>query len=591
MCIRDSGISNVKSLWGTNNGVVGINTFCADVIQTNKFSVGVATISPASGAGSISTVRSTNPLFPGTGELVKINDLVQYSDISSADRDPIMARVTSVGTDTITVAGVANVSGVVNGTLPSSALEVSDFKIVSTDFESSDDVTLYTELPKHDVSNVDLTDASISIRKVYGGETIALNRIANTLTAGENETFLPFDPERYAVFRSDGTTEELTADRLVFGSGMTTLDILNLSTATDSGNVSVITTLKKIKPIAKNKIKKRVNSIIVDKSKLEGSGIGSTSLNNGLTYGNYPYGTRVEDETISLNVPDIIRMHGVFETTTVDGTPSAPSMDLTSINSSSTTTTELIVGEYLTGQTSNAIACVAEKSDSDTITYIYKNDNIFVEGETVIFQESNVQAVISVLSESDFNISNEYFFNNGQKDTYYDYGTITRKSDFDAPTKAIKIYFESAYYDSTDTGDITTVNSYKTFDYTDEIQEVNGLANTDMIDIRPRVADYTVSEGANSPLTFAGRSFNQAGQTATNILASDESIVIDFSYYLGRIDRIFLTKDGKFQVVYGAPAEDPQLPGPIDEGIEVAQVTFPAYLYNCLLYTSPSPRD
>ena len=104
-----------------------------------------------------------------------------------------------------------------------------------------------------------------------------------------------------------------------------------------------------------------------------------------LTYGNYPYGTRVEDETISLNVPDIIQMHGIFETTTVDGTPSAPSMDLTSINSSSTTTTELIIGEYLTGQTSNAIACVAEKSDSDTIAYIYKNDNVFVEGETVIF--------------------------------------------------------------------------------------------------------------------------------------------------------------------------------------------------------------
>ena len=101
-----------------------------------------------------------------------------------------------------------------------------------------------------------------------------------------------------------------------------------------------------------------------------------------------------------------------------------------------------------------------------------------------------------------------------------------------------------------------------------------------MIDIRPRVADYTVSESASSPLTFAGRTFNQAGQTATNILASDESIVIDFSYYLGRIDRVFLTKDGKFQVVYGSPAEDPQTPGAIEEGIEVAQITFPPYLYN-----------
>jgi len=70
VAVTEYGISNIKSLWGTNNGVVGINTFCADVIQTNKFAVGVATISPASGAGSISTVRSTNPLFPGTGELV-----------------------------------------------------------------------------------------------------------------------------------------------------------------------------------------------------------------------------------------------------------------------------------------------------------------------------------------------------------------------------------------------------------------------------------------------------------------------------------------------------------------------------------------
>ena len=227
VAVTEYGISNIKSLWGTNNGVVGINTFCADVIQTTKFNVGVATISPASGAGTISTIRSTNPLFPGTGELVRINDLVEFSDISSSDRDPIMARVTSVGTDTITVTEVSSVSGVVNGTLPTSALEVSDLKIVSTDFADSDDTTLYTELPKHDVSNVDLTDASISIRKVYDSQTIANSRIANTLSAGENETFLPFDPERYAVFRSDGTTEELTADRLVFSNGMTQLDILN----------------------------------------------------------------------------------------------------------------------------------------------------------------------------------------------------------------------------------------------------------------------------------------------------------------------------------------------------------------------------
>ena len=95
----------------------------------------------------------------------------------------------------------------------------------------------------------------------------------------------------------------------------------------------LVASLTKIKPKSKVKIKNRVNSIIIDKSKLEGSGIGATTLNNGLIYGNYPYGTRVEDEDISLNVPDIVEIYGIFESS---GTtePSAPSLTLQTINSS-----------------------------------------------------------------------------------------------------------------------------------------------------------------------------------------------------------------------------------------------------------------
>ena len=579
IAVTEHGISNVKSLYGTNNGVVGINTFAADVIQSLKFNVGVATISPKSGAGNISTVRSTNQLFPGTGELVKINDLVEYTDLASSEVDPIVARVTGVGNTTITITGVANVSGVANGSLPSSATEVSDFKIITTSLEPSSEKRLYTVLPKENISNVDLTDASISIRKVFTN-TIANNRIATTLEAGENETFLPFDAERYAVFRSDGTTEELTADRLVFSNGGKSLNILNLSTATDAGTVSVITTLKKLKPVAKKKIKNRVNSIIVDNSKLAGSGIGTTTLNNGLTHGNFPFGTRVEDKIISLNSADVLEVYGVFESSDVSSTPSAPTMDLQSLNSSSTTTAELLIGEQLIGQNTGAIAIVAEKNDSDTIAFIYSNEIEFAEGETVIFQESNVQGVVSVLDASSFDITQNYTFNNGQEDTFYNYGFVTRRENFDAPSKKIKIYFENGFYDSTDNGDLTTVNSYDTFDYSTEIQDVNGIRNSDIIDIRPRVADYAVTEGARSPLEFNGRVFTQAGQTATNILASDEDIIVDYSYYLGRIDRVFLTKNGSFQVIYGTPSEKPEPAPPIDEAIEVATIALPPYLYN-----------
>ena len=581
IAVTEYGISNVKSVYATNNGISGINTFTGNAIQDISFNIGIATISPGKGANYISTVRSPNNLFPGTGDVIRINDLVEYGDMNvNLIGDPVMGRVVSVGTSEITITGVATVTNIVDGKLPTTPFTANDFRVVRTNLADSGDNTLYTQLPRQNISNVDLTDASLSIRSVYSSQTIAANRVANQLEAGENNTFLPFDEERYAVIRSDGITEEVNSSNFVFGNGMSTLDIIGLPTITDNGNVQVVTTLKKLKPTSKTKLLKRVNSIIVDKSNLVGSGIGTTTTQNGLEYGDFPYGTRVEDETISLRTPDVLRVHGIFETTETEGTPSAPTMDLSSINSATTTTSEYIVGEKVVGQVSNGIAIVAEKSDADTLTFIYKNSNEFKEGETIISQESNIQAVITTLNNSSFDITQNYSFNNGQEGTFYNYGSIIRDNKSEAPVKKIKVYFESAYYDSTDTGDITTVDSYNTFNYGRDIQNVNGVRNTDIIDIRPRVSDYTVTVGGNSPLTFAGRSFDGDGNSAANMLASDESIVLDFTFYLGRIDRIFLTKEGNFQVIYGSPAEKPERPLPVDDAIEIATAQLPPYLYN-----------
>ena len=88
-----------------------------------------------------------------------------------------------------------------------------------------------------------------------------------------------------------------------------------------------------------------------------------------------------------------------------------------------------------------------------------------------------------------------------------------------------------------------------------------------------------MAEGDRSPLEFLGRSFTGSGDSAPSILASDETILVDFSFYLPRIDRIFLNKNGEFQVKFGAPAENPKKPVPVDDAIEVATVGLPAFLY------------
>jgi hypothetical protein len=103
---------------------------------------------------------------------------------------------------------------------------------------------------------------------------------------------------------------------------------------------------------------------------------------------------------------------------------------------------------------------------------------------------------------------------------------------------------------------------------------------TDIIDIRPRVSDYSVSLGARSPFEFGGRKFNQQGNSSSNILASDESILLNYNFYLPRIDRIFLDKNGEFIVKSGVPDENPNPPQPVDESLEIASIFLPPYLYD-----------
>ena len=232
-----------------------------------------------------------------------------------------------------------------------------------------------------------------------------------------------------------------------FTTGNTVLQIEGLGTATTG--CTLIATLQKSKPTAKIKRLNRVNATVVNYSKDAASGIGATTLNDGLTFGNFPIGTRVQDDRIVLNNADIVRIHGIFESTDTT-TASAPKMTLTSLNGPSGKTTDLVIGEKFMGQNSGAVGHVMETLTDAQITYVIANETAFEEGEVVVFEESTVQGLITTLERPSKNISANYTFTNGQKGTFYDYGFITRKINAKAPKRQIKIYFQNGFYDSTD---------------------------------------------------------------------------------------------------------------------------------------------
>ena len=587
--VTSYGMEDVKQLYSGpelgDTAVEGIGSFAANVKQEPFYTYGSArmTSSTGSGAVSISTITSEDPLFPGN---LKIGNILSFGGLGNNEISYVGVTSIHTGHSQVIVTGIATVTGVVEGALykgtAGTNLDVSNLKLVQTPLETSQETALYTLMPKSFISDVDLTDATLTIRKEYS-VNITINgntgsgQLSSPITLTDNKTFLPFDEERYALVGADGNTIALTDNMFQFSSGNTVLQIQMLGAA--QTGCTLITTQTKSKPSAKIKRKNRVNAITVTASTSAQSGTGSTSLNDGLVYGSYPLGTRVQDKFISLNHGDVAEIHAVFESNNA-AIPSAPTMVLTALNGPSAKTEDLIIGEMIVGADSGARAIVAEYKTDSKISFILKNTTPFTEGEIVNFKESSVQGIIRTLDNTSRNISANYKFTTGQKPTFYDYSFITRKDNARPPTKSLKIYFMNGYYESTDEGDITTKNSYDSWDYTREIPYLDGERVTDMIDIRPKVSNYSVVESSRSPFEFFGRSFTGEGNSAANILASDESIITNFKHYVGRIDRIFLDKTGRFQVQYGDPSEKREVPIAIDDAIEVASCDLKPYLFN-----------
>ena len=83
-----------------------------------------------------------------------------------------------------------------------------------------------------------------------------------------------------------------------------------------------------------------------------------------------------------------------------------------------------------------------------------------------------------------------------------------------------------------------------------------------------------------SPFSFLSRSFTN---TSSETLVSNKNIRVDYNYYIGRIDRLYLTKNGIFELKKGEPSEFPKPPLPNDEAFEVAMISMSPYTVNATL--------
>ncbi len=567
--------SDVQSVYG----IVGTaGTFTADLIPTDAVTIGIASITKGDGVTGVSTITNPSLSFPG---IVTTGNLIQYSD-SNLTLSTLL-RVSSVNTNFINVVGVETVTGFIDGGVPDRNIGVTNLKVVesqttptSKNDNLADNESLFSIFPRKLISNVNLTESDLIIRRQF--DVTVTDGSTGAVNSDTNEVFLSFDEERYSLINDAGEIEVLTSDKFTFASGNTQL---TLSGIANDGDCKLITTLRKTNITPKIKTKNLAKNIVIRNSNDSGSGIGGTTLNDGLTYGTYPYGTRVQDKVISLNEPDVILIYGVFSGDGSNSDPESPSMTVGNMDGPTNTTNDLILGEEVVGSISGSRAIYVDKKSDTSVNFIYENLSRFQPNEVVNFQKSGVSAVASNVVIGSKNITSDFDFSSGQRKSIYDYSRIRRRDGAGVPNTRLRVYFISTSYNTSDTGDITVCNSYRDFDYKTEINTISGVRLTDIVDGRPRVSSFSVeTTNTRSPLEFFGRTFNGGQHSSKNVLASNESITVDYNYYLPRIDRIYLDRNGVFQVKRGAPSDNPVSPKGIDGSMNIADCYVPAYTFN-----------
>ncbi len=494
--------------------------------------------------------------------------LPTYNIVDSIDSDGLSA----------TLEIVPDVSNVNDGTKPLATIKTL-FSVGYPIIQNEEKAYLYTKLPNQNISSVDLSYSSLVVSSQTTNASsdnsgvITLN-LSNFGVDSNLYSFMPFDEERYSVIYNNGTVYNLTSDKFSLSLNSKQINIYGLDP--NETNIRVNATLIKSNIQSKNKVFNRSKVLKVGLSKYPQSGSNiNTTINDGLTYNSF-YGLRIQDEEISLNVPDAYQLVKVYESLDKD----YPVLDQLNFSAVANIQTNAIIGEKIIGLKSNSVARVVANTvgSPNNLDIVYLNANKFIIGEEVKFEESNIQTqLISTIDGKYKDITNNYILDKGQKDQYYDYSRIVRNTSQTEPSRKLSIIFDYYTVPSNDTGDVFTVLSYSRERFKSDIPNI-GLQlvrASDTLDFRPRVSEFITT--TSSPFDFDSRNF---GTDPKVILSPNENCLIGYSYYLPRIDKIYLDKLGNFVVEKGVSSIQPKAPIKNDEVMELATIFLPAYLYN-----------
>ena len=251
-------------------------------------------------------------------------------------------------------------------------------------------------------------------------------------------------------------------------------------------------------------------------------------------------------------------------------------------NTSSVATNTAVSGASTTAYNLTAGQVFISRStfSSNTPMSLYVTD---IKNIVKVYDSGSPTVVFNGNPASYTDITGRFTLNNGQRDSYYDFGSISLIPGAPVPLGNILVIFNYYSHSLASSGDgYFSVSSYQapvssspeSYAQIPTYTATNGNVYklSDVVDFRPSRANGQTAYIWEFSQTQAYN--NDVGVLLPNNLSNFTN---DYSYYLARKDKLILTKDNSFRIIEGTPSINPSFPSEPDGSIVLANLSLDPY--------------
>jgi hypothetical protein len=193
--------------------------------------------------------------------------------------------------------------------------------------------------------------------------------------------------------------------------------------------------------------------------------------------------------------------------------------------------------------------------------------------------DPNVDVTDSMLVNASHDVTSNFIFDNGQRDSYYGHASIRLKPGRARPLGRLLVILDYYNYVNSSGDGYFSVRSYlgaSDGGVSSSPEEYNEIPNyrakngttfnlRDCLDFRPSVqnaqADFVIETNNNELL----------------LPVNKDNFVSDYSYYLARRDLLVLSKDKSFEIIQGTPSINATYPVQPDGSLVIAKLSLDPY--------------